>query len=135
MATATETETEKQVLYEGMFLVDSNKFANDSEGVTQAILDVIEKCGGTVVVHRPWQDGKLAYVIEKKRKGVHYLAYFKMPASGMTAFDRACKLNDLIIRQMVIKHPPELFNAMVAAISGVTEEAAEVADAPAPSAE
>ena len=108
-----------------MFLVDSNKFANDSEGITQAILGVIEKSGGTVVVHRPWQDGKLAYVIQKKRKGVHYLTYFKMPATGMTAFNRACKLSDQIIRQMTIKHPPELFDAMVAAISGTTEEAAE----------
>ena len=124
MVTATETETEREVLYEGMFLVDSNKFANDSEGIIQSILGVIEKCGGTVVVHRPWQDGKLAYVIQKKRKGVHYLTYFKMPAAGMTAFNRACQLNDLIIRQMVIKHPPELFDAMVAAISAGSDEAA-----------
>ena len=117
MVTATAASTAAENLYEGMFLVDSNRFANDPDRSTQAILDILEKVGATVVAHRPWQDGKLAYVIDKHRKGLHYLTYFRMPGSAMTEVNRACRLSDTVIRHIVIKHPEELFDAMVTAIN------------------
>lgn len=120
-------------LYEGMFLVDSGRYASDPEGVTGELIGLLEKVGATVVAHRPWQDGKLAYPIEGLRKGVHYLTYFKMPAAQMTDFTRACQLSDLVVRQLVIKHTPTLFEAMVAAISTTpaedVEESEETAEA------
>lgn len=134
MATAEDTATTEEAstpvaenLYEGMFLVESTRFANDPEKVTNTILEVIEKAGGTVVTHRPWQDGKLAYPINGRRKGLHYLTYFRMPPAGMTDLDRACRLNDTIMRKMIIRHPETLFNAMVQALTAPepTEGAAE----------
>jgi small subunit ribosomal protein S6 len=108
--------TEK--LYEGMFLVDSGRFATDAKGASEQIVGLIQKCGGTVVAHRPWQDGRLAYAIKGHRKGLHYLAYFKMPGEGIRDLNRACKLSDLVLRHMVIEHPQVLFEAMVQALSG-----------------
>lgn len=104
-------------LYEGMFLVDSGRFASDPEGVTQNLLGLLEKVGATVVAHRPWQDGKLAYPIEGHRKGLHYLTYFRMDPAGSTALDKACRLSDLVIRKLIIKHTETMFDAMVGAIS------------------
>ena len=126
---ATATEPTKMNLYEGMFLVDTNKFASDPEGITKSILGVLEKSGAEVVIHRPWLDGKLAYQIDRYRKGLHYLTYFKMPSAGMAVLTRACKLNDLIIRHMVIRHPQTLFDASVAALTPA-EEPAEPAEPP-----
>lgn len=129
MATAEATETETPTapavenLYEGMFLVESTRFANDPEKVTNAILELVQKAGGTVVTHRPWQDGKLAYPINGRRKGLHYLTYFKMPPSGMTDLDRACKLSDTVMRKLIIRHDQMLFDAMVAAVSAPPPEA------------
>jgi small subunit ribosomal protein S6 len=111
-------------LYEGMFLVESTRFANDPEKVTNAILELIQKAGGTVMAHRPWQDGKLAYPINGRRKGLHYLTYFKMPPSGMTDFERACKLSDTVMRKLVIRHDEMLFEAMVQAVTAPAAEAA-----------
>ncbi len=117
-AEATPTETTAKVnCYEGMFLVESTKFANDPEKITNTIIELIEKSGGTIVTHRPWQDGKLAYPINGRRKGLHYLTYFKMPTSGMKDLDRACRLNDTIMRKLVIRHDEPLFDAMVQAIT------------------
>ena len=130
-----ETETKKENLYEGMFLVDSSQFANDPDGVTEAIMAILERAGATVVAHRPWQDGKLAYEIEGRRKGLHYLVCFKMPGSGMDIVTRQCHLSDIVVRQLVIKHSQELFDAMVAVLTGAPEaeaEAAEAAEAAAP---
>ncbi len=105
-------------LYEGMFLVESGRFATDPEGTAGAITGMIEKAGGTLVAHRPWLDGRLAYPIAGQRKGLHYLAYFKMPGGGLRDLNRACKLNELILRHLVINQPQTLFDAMVAALSG-----------------
>lgn len=108
-------------LYEGMFLVDSGQFASDQEGMTNLILETIQKAGGTVVEHRPWQDGKLAYEIAGRRKGLHYLTYFKMDADSITTLNRSVSLTDKILRHLVIQQPPTLFDAMVAALSGADQ--------------
>jgi small subunit ribosomal protein S6 len=120
--TATEQTaaniTAADKLYEGMFLLDSGRFATDSKGATDQITGMIEKCGGTLVAHRPWQDGRLAYAVKGHRKGLHYLTYFKMHGDGIRDLNRACKLSDLVLRHVVILHPPAMFEAMVQAISG-----------------
>ncbi|APZ94430.1 30S ribosomal protein S6 [Fuerstiella marisgermanici] len=121
-----EVSTTKENLYEGMFLVNSSHFANDPEAATESIMAILERAGATVVAHRPWQDGKLAYEIEGQRKGLHYLVCFRMPGAGMEVITRQCHLSDVVLRQMVIKHPPELFNAMVDALNGTTDGEAEV---------
>tara|TARA_R110000868_G_scaffold411788_2_gene711038 strand:+ start:288399 stop:288842 length:444 start_codon:yes stop_codon:yes gene_type:complete len=104
------------VNYEGMFLLDSGKFAADHEGTIAHLMEILDKAGAEIVAHRPWQDGKLAYEIEGHMKGLHYLVYFTMPGSGMDVITRSCHLSDVVIRQMVIKQPQTLFDAMVSAI-------------------
>lgn len=118
--------------YEGMFLLDSGKFATDPDGVAKQVLDILGKASGTIVAHRPWQDGKLAYPVNGHRKGLHYLTYFTMEGDHLRDVTRACKLNDLIIRHLVIKQPKVLFDKMVAALehyeSGATSNQDEDTD-------
>lgn len=111
-------------LYEGMFLVESGRFASNPERVTQAIIDILEKSECQIVAHRPWQDGKLAYPIEGMRKGLHFLTYFRMPGENMDGLLRSCRLSDVIVRNLILKHPPKLFDAMVKAIQPDAAEAA-----------
>jgi small subunit ribosomal protein S6 len=128
-----EAKTVKENLYEGMFLVNSAKYANDPDGTSGAIMAILERAGATVVAQRPWQDGKLAYEVSGHRKGLHYLACFRMPGAGMEVVKRQCHLSDVVIRHLVIKHTPQLFNAMVDALTGETKEepAAEAKSEPA----
>lgn len=116
-------------LYEGMFLLDSGQFASDPDGMAQNLTDLLEKSGGTLVAQRPWQDGRLAYEISGRRKGLHYLTYFRMDPMKLTGLNRACRLNDRVLRHMFIQQPSTLFDAMVAALTGEpqaeSEEAAE----------
>lgn len=124
-----EAKPVRENLYEGMFLVDSGKFAMDQDSVVGDIMTVLKKAGATVVAHRPWQDGKLAYEINGMKKGLHYIVCFTMPGTGMKTLTRQCQLSETIVRNMVICQPHEVFDATVAAISGNTpaaEEAAEV---------
>jgi small subunit ribosomal protein S6 len=121
--TAAPADTGAGHLYEGMFLLDSGKFAADPEGLSAQLVALIEKAGGEVTAHRPWQDGRLAYEVEGHRKGLHYVAMFKMPGERIGDLARACKLSNLVIRHMVIHHEPVVYEAMVNALtSGPVEE-------------
>lgn len=118
MSVAEASAPAREYLYEGMFLVDSGQYANDPEGTTAEIMRILERAGATVVAHRPWQDGKLAYEIEGRRKGTHYIVCFRMPGTGMTTLNRQSQLSDIVLRQLVIRQPAVIFDAVVAAISG-----------------
>ncbi|MEZ6049809.1 MAG: 30S ribosomal protein S6 [Planctomycetaceae bacterium] len=102
--------------YECMFVLNSGRFASDPSGAESNLMELFDRVGAQVVAKSPWQDGKLAYPIDGHRKGLHYLAYFKMDGSQMTEFTRLCKLNDLILRQLVIEHSDTLFDAMSGAL-------------------
>ncbi len=115
----------RQHFYEGMFLVDSGKFATDPDAVTNEIMTVLAKVGATVVAHRPWQDGKLAYEIQGMKKGLHYIVCFTMRGAGMKTLIRQCQLNETIIRQMFIVHSQQIFDATVGAITGAAQAPAE----------
>lgn len=125
---AVAPTTEK--LYEGMFLLDSSKFASDPEGVTSHLMGILEKAGASAVAHRPWQDGKLAYEIEGRRKGLHYLIYFRMPGSGVDSINRSVRLSDRVVRHLVIKHSQSYFDASVAAITPAEEPETPAAETP-----
>jgi small subunit ribosomal protein S6 len=122
-ATSTAAPPQTEHLYEGMFLLDSGKFAADPDGLSAQLVALIEKAGGEVTAHRPWQDGRLAYEIDGHRKGLHYVAMFKMSGERIGDLARACKLSNLVIRHMVIHHEPIVYEAMVNALtSGPVEE-------------
>lgn len=122
-STAAPKKAETEHLYEGMFLLDSGKFAADPDGLSAQLVALIEKAGGEVTAHRPWQDGRLAYEIEGHRKGLHYVAMFKMQGDRIGELARACKLSNLVIRHMVIHQEPVVYEAMVNALtSGPSEE-------------
>jgi ribosomal protein S6 len=60
----------------------------------------------------------LAYDIAGRRKGLHYLTYFRVDPEKLTGLNRACRLNDRILRHLFIEQPVTLFDAMVAALTG-----------------
>ncbi|MBS0261375.1 MAG: 30S ribosomal protein S6 [Planctomycetes bacterium] len=109
------------VTYEGMFLLDSNKYAVDPEGVKGEVSALLERVGATVLATRPWQDGKLSYEIKGHRKGLHYLVYFSMDSRSLTELERLSKFNESILRHMVIKLPEALIEPMLAMATGKGE--------------
>lgn len=107
-----------EYLYEGMFLLDSAQFAADHEGTVQQVLTILENAGAQIDAHRPWQDGRLAYEIDGHKKGLHYLVLFRMDGSKMATVTRQCRLSDAVIRQLMLKHPRVLYDAIFETLSG-----------------
>ena len=120
-----------QAYYEGMFILDSGKFGADLEGAGKEVLGIIEKVGGTVVTHRPWEDRKLAYPIGKHRKGLYYLTFFTAESTAVNDIRGIVKLNENVVRHMILSHDKGLFDQMVEMLGG-GDAFRHITDEPAP---
>jgi len=65
-------------VYDGTFILDSNRYGKDPNGVAGQITSMIEEIGGEVLVSRMWEERRLAYPIKNQRKGTYWLTYFKV---------------------------------------------------------
>lgn len=101
-------------IYEGMYILDSNRYARDQAGVAGQIPDMIQKLGGTMLASRLWEERRLAYPIDGHRKGTYWLTYFKLESSQLTALTRQCQLSDSILRTLFLKVDPRIADALVA---------------------
>lgn len=109
MATAT---------YECLFLFDSNRYARDPGGVSNAVQDAITERGGEILVSRLWAEQKLAYPIKGHQKGTYWLMYFTLDTLRLTELNRACQLNESLIRWLFTKIDPRLVEPLVAHAKG-----------------
>jgi small subunit ribosomal protein S6 len=100
-------------VYEGMFLLDSNRYARDPGGVSGQITQIVENCGGEILASRLWSEQKLAYSIEGHRKGTYWLTYFRMDSVKQPELARACRLNENILRNLVIRIDDRLVDTLV----------------------
>ncbi len=100
-------------VYEGMFILDSNRYSRDPAGVSGQIPDMIGKLGGEMLVSRLWEDRRLEYPINGHRRGTYWLTYFKLDSGQITTLNRQSQLNESVVRSLVIKIHPRLVDALV----------------------
>ena len=106
------------VTYEGMFLLDSNKYASNPQAMLGEVQSMLEKIGAQVLATRPWQDGKLSYEIDGHKKGLQFLTYFTVDSLRVHELDRMVKLNESVLRHLIIKLPEKLIGPMVDMANG-----------------
>jgi small subunit ribosomal protein S6 len=102
-----------QNVYEGMFILDSNKYARDAAGTVEQIPTTVEQLGGKILASRLWEERRLAYPIKGHRKGTYWLTYFRLDGDQLTNLSRQFQLNEAIVRNLVLKIEPRIADAMV----------------------
>ncbi len=105
-------------VYECMFILDSNRYARDPNGVAGQIPQMIEESGGEVLASRLWNEQRLAYPIKGQRKGAYWLTYFRMETEKVVDFNRACRLNENVVRNLTLRVDPRLVDTLVAHARG-----------------
>lgn len=105
-------------VYELMLILDPNAYAKDSAGMAEMLKSMVEKCGGTVLASRLWNEQRLAYAMDGHRKGVYWLMYMEMPGPNVSKVTRECVISETIIRHLAIKIDPRLVEALVAMARG-----------------
>lgn len=89
-------------LYEGMFVIDSSVAERDYDGVCKEVESTISKHGGSVVDLRKWDERRLAYELERARRGVYILVHFEAPPESIAGLRRDFDLSDNILRQLLL---------------------------------
>ena len=100
-------------VYEGMFILDSGRYARDPGGTTKQIPTVIEAGGGEVLVSRLWEERRLAYPIKGQRKGTYWLTYFRLDSQEVSGLDRQFQISDEVLRHLFVKIDPRIADTMV----------------------
>jgi len=116
-------------VYECMFIFNANAYARNPAGAATAVDELVTSNGGEILASRLWNEQKLAYPIKGHRKGAYWLSYFRIDSSQLVKFNRACQLNDSILRHLAIKLDPRLVEPMVAVAKGETPAAEAPAEA------
>ncbi len=119
------------VVYEGMFILDANRFGRDPEAVSGQIPKMIKAAGGEMLASRLWEERRLAYAIRGQRKGAYWLTYFRLDPSQLVDVQRKCELSESILRVLFLKVDPRIVEALVAHAAVPAREAAEPAAEPA----
>ena len=101
-------------VYEGMFILDPNRYGRDAETVSGQIPAMIEKLGGEMLVSRLWEERRLAFPIKGQRRGTYWLTYFRLDSSRLGDLRRQCQITEDILRVLFLKVDPRIVDALVA---------------------
>ena len=97
MSTDTQTRTGT---YEVMFLASQAAAASFGDLVAH-INHLIERANGEVVAMKKWDDRRLAYEIDKQKRGVYILAYITCPTDMVAHLERDVQISDKVMRVLV----------------------------------
>ena len=87
--------------YEGMFLLDAG--AGDFQAASEPVRAVLERYQAEVLALKPWDERKLAYEVEGRKRGLYALVYFKAPTGSIAEIEHDCQLSDQILRVMILR--------------------------------
>jgi small subunit ribosomal protein S6 len=101
------------IVYEGMFILDSNQYARDPDGVSGQVVAMIQEAGGEILVSRFWEERRLAYPIDGHRKGVYWLTYFRINSQRLIEIQRRCHITESILRFLFLKVDERIVETLV----------------------
>lgn len=118
--------------YEGLFLVDPGWASNDWEEVVAAVNTLMDRAGAELLNLRKWDERRLCYEIEGRKRGMYILTYFDADPESIAGMERDVKLHELILRALILRADdiPEAIRELptpVMAAEQAAEKAAEKA--------
>ena len=89
--------------YEAVFIFRANLDNDAQEKLVNEIKEVITKHKGAVEQVQSWGKRKFTFLIKKQSEGTYYLVLFKMMPTVVKKIENIFKLNDSILRALIIK--------------------------------
>ena len=112
--------------YESMFVVDVTDGEDAVKASVEKFVGLINNNAETVYEVNEWGKRRLAYPINDKAEGYYVVVTFKALPAFPAEFERLCKIDESILRSMVIRLENE---PAAKAAEPVAEEAAEETEA------
>ena len=93
---------DRRYSYEAMFLI-SQAVAADLAGAVEHINEILRRADAQLIAMSKWDERRLAFEIDKQKRGVFILTYFSAPASKVDHIIRDCNLSERIMRIMLLR--------------------------------
>lgn len=97
MATSTEARTG---VYEAMFLANQAAAASFGDLIAH-INHLFDRADANVLAMKKWDERRLAFEIDKQKRGVYILAYFSCPTDMVAHLERDVQISDQLLRVLV----------------------------------
>ena len=107
--------------YEAMFLFDPT-FGASVEDCEAEIKRLLDRAEAEIVFSRRWDERRLAYRIDGRKRGVYVLVYFKSAPDKIGALERDAHIAENILRLLVVRADGVTPEMMERAVSGRAAE-------------
>lgn len=88
-------------VYEAMFLFDPTVGVT-WERVEEQMKRLMERAEGEIIKMKKWDERRLTYEVEGRKRGVYVLAFFRAPTEKIVGLERDCQLSEEILRVLVL---------------------------------
>jgi len=105
--------------YEGMFLLDAGN--PDFQAASEPVRAILERREAEVLALNPWEERRLAYIIQGRKRGLYALAYFKVDPQLIVEIEHDCRLDERVLRVLILRRDKitdEEINAETPAVAG-----------------
>ncbi|MFY9269246.1 MAG: 30S ribosomal protein S6 [Candidatus Manganitrophaceae bacterium] len=93
--------------YETIFIVKPTLSEEEVAKIMEKVNGAIQKAGGEVVMMENWGKRKLAYEVQKEKKGNYIISHFKGGGQTVSEVERTYRLDESIIKFMTVTISPE----------------------------
>jgi ribosomal protein S6 len=88
-------------LYEGMFLLDNQVVRADWNAAKAVVTGALTKHGARVKTARRWDERRLAYPIQGRKRATFLLAYFEQDGAGSLSLRRDLEIDERVLRYLI----------------------------------
>lgn len=90
-------------LYETLVLLDNDVVRKDWKQAKAIVTDTIAKYEGDLKACRRWDERRLAYPINRKKRATYFISFFEMDSAQIPGFLRDLELNERVLRSLMVR--------------------------------
>ena len=99
MATSSEHLRE----YETIYVLRNDIDADAADKVAQRVTEVVEREKGTIVKFEAWGRRRLAYEVQKQRKGIYVYVKYLGKGGLVLELERNLRLQDVVLKHLTVQ--------------------------------
>ena len=98
--------------YEALFLVDPTQASTNWEKTVKHVGDLLTKQEAKILKESKWAERKLAYPVQRQKRGAYLLVYFEAPSASIAKIKNDCQLSEVILRVLILRATREMMARM-----------------------
>jgi small subunit ribosomal protein S6 len=86
-----------------MYIIRPNVDDETKKSIVERFDNILSSKGAEIIDSKEWGKRRLAYEINDFREGIYHIVHVKSNPEAVQEFDRLAKINDDILRHIVVK--------------------------------